>query len=101
LRDLRRVSDEPGLERLARRHPDVHAARQLHEHGGRSALEVQCRLLARQTFDEIERATGVQAEGLRGYEGLYFNVTDRLDAPDWITEFAIGWRAFDPEISPD
>src|SRR5262245_13334587 len=59
LRDLRRLPGGRGLDRLARRHPDVHAARQLHEHGGRSALEVRGRLLARQGFGEIERATGL------------------------------------------
>jgi hypothetical protein len=59
-------------------------------------LQVQARLLARQTCDEIQGATKVSAAAIESYEALFFNVTDRLDAPDWICGNAIGWWRFDP-----
>jgi hypothetical protein len=30
-----------------------------------------------------------------------FHVTDRLDARDWVTSFAVGWRRFDPARGRD
>jgi hypothetical protein len=35
------------------------------------------------------------------YEALFFNVSDRLGARDWITTWAIGWWAFDPAKGRD
>jgi hypothetical protein len=101
LRDLRRLPGERGLDKLARRHPEVHAARTLHDRADRLTTEVQGRLLARQPFGAIEQATGVRAEALRSYEALFFNVTDRLDVRDWVTAIAIGWRKFDPAKGRD
>jgi hypothetical protein len=101
LRDLRRLPGERGLDELARRHPEVHAARTLHDRADRLTTEVQGRLLARQPFEAIEQATGVRAEALRSYEALFFNVTDRLDVRDWVTAIAIGWRKFDPRKGRD
>ena len=51
---------------------------------------MQARLLARRTFDQIALVSGLTAGTIESYEGLFFNVRDRLDARDWIVARAIG-----------
>jgi hypothetical protein len=64
-------------------------------------VEVQARLLARQSFEDIAQRTIVPAEVIEAFEALFFNVRDRLDARDWITAQAIGWWRFDPATGRD
>jgi hypothetical protein len=96
LRALQRCQGERGQERLARSYPDVHAARLLHEEGGRTCLLVQARLLARQSPGAVAARTGVPADVVRAYEALFFNVLDRLGSRDWITSQAVRWWDFIP-----
>lgn len=96
LRALHRCRTDRQAKRLARRYPDVHAARQLHDHGGTTTLEVQSRVLAGQADDQIARATALPPEAVAAYESLFFHCRDRLDARGWIVTYAIKWLSFDP-----
>ena len=96
LRALGSCHTERRLEGLARSRPDVHAARLLHEGSASTVVEIQARLLARQTPEEIAAITGLPVEVIVAYESLFFNVTDKLHARDWVSAEAIGWWRFDP-----
>src|SRR5262245_46423013 len=94
LRQLRRCRQGTQLRKLAVTYHDIHAARQLHERGGTAVVAVQARLLARQSFEEVARRTSVTVEAVKTYEALFFNVTDHLDAKDWVVVQAIRWWEF-------
>src|SRR5262249_20829109 len=68
LRALRRGQGGRQQAGVARSFPDVHAARQLNLHGGDATVEVQARLLAAQSFEEVARITGLSPEVVRWYE---------------------------------
>ena len=55
----------------------VHGARQMHEEGGPVALEVQARLLARQSLEEVARCTPT-LDVVAAYEALFFDVIAHL-----------------------
>jgi hypothetical protein len=101
LRARRRCRHDRGDEQLAYVFPDVHAARQLHERGGNTAVVVQARLLAQQSYEDVVRSTGVPLATLKVYEAIFFNVTDRLQARDWITIQAVRWWSFNPTTGRD
>lgn len=75
--------------RLIAIYSDIHAARSIHEGDSRTALDVQARLLARQTAADISRMTGVATSAIEAYERLFFSVSDHLDAKDWVMSHAI------------
>jgi len=89
LRACKRSRGDSQRARPPRAYPDVHAARLLHETTSSTALEVQARLLARQTVEDIARRTAVPARVVRTYERFFFNVLDRLGATDWVVCQAI------------
>jgi hypothetical protein len=101
LRARSRCRRDSQLERLADAYADIHAAHQLHQDGGSICVEVQARLLARQSSTDITRLTTVPGPVIEAYEGLFYNVTDKLHAKDWITAQAIGWWRFDPKTGRD
>src|SRR5262249_51613606 len=101
LRALSRRRHESGPRNLPPRYRDVHAARRLHEQGGRTAVEAQARLLAGQPTEEVARITDVPPAVVKMYEGLFYNVTDRLHARDWVPTRAVGWWRFDPARGRD
>src|SRR5947209_6155662 len=72
LRELARCRTDQHTERLALDHPEVHSARLLHEKGGVAAVEVQARLLARQTAAEVANYIPLSAEAVSTYEQLFF-----------------------------
>jgi GAF domain-containing protein len=97
------LARQPGRQVLVARGGDQHVvldadadAAVLRGHREIVALEVQARLLARHSPEEIARITPLPAEAVATYEALFFNVVDRLDARDWITAVAIDWWRFDP-----
>jgi hypothetical protein len=89
------------LHRLATLYPDIHAARQFHEGGGKKVVEVQARLLAGQSPAEIASITSLPISLIKTYEAFFFQVTDRLHARDWITAKAVGWFCLDPTRGRD
>ncbi|OWK37438.1 hypothetical protein [Fimbriiglobus ruber] len=48
------------------------------------ATVVEARILARQSFANIAARTGLDPVAVEWYEALFFHVTDRLDARDWV-----------------
>jgi hypothetical protein len=69
---------------------DVAVARLVHEHGGLTRVAVQARLLAGQDAEAVAACTGLPPPIVAVYEGLFFNVVDRLRAVDWVARVAIG-----------
>jgi hypothetical protein len=45
---------------------------------------LEARLLTSETFDEIAERFAADAQTIDYYERLFFNVRDRMDAPDWL-----------------
>jgi hypothetical protein len=101
LRALARSRPGTPFAAILRRYPAVHGAHQLHEQGGALRVEVQARLLARQSTEEIARRTSVAVEVVQRFEALFFNVIGHLHARDWIVTHAIGWWRFDPSRGRD
>jgi hypothetical protein len=99
LRALARRS-RPASE-AARRYPEIHAARRLHEGGSAVPLMIQAWLLARQPIDEVARRTGVPVAVVNAYQGLFFDVVDCLDARDWVLGHAIWMGAWGGKAFPD
>jgi hypothetical protein len=65
----------------------------------RQRWEIEARLLAGQSDDEIAGRLGVEAEVVLAYEKIYFDVRDKLESTDWIRFNAIGpglYQGFDP-----
>lgn len=52
--------------------------------------EVEARLLAAETEDRISERTRVSPAAVSWYEKLFFNVSDRLDSPGYISHVVIG-----------
>jgi hypothetical protein len=69
---------------------DVSAAHQIQ--GGPSGirLEIEARILARQTAQQIGRRVDLPADVIVTYEALFHNVADRLAATTYITTVVIG-----------
>jgi len=90
LRDRVRCRTDRQFRNLSRRHPDLHAALRLHKNGGLDRWEVEARLLARQSSQEIGRLTDLPIATVDAFESLFFNVRDRFDARCFILKAAIG-----------
>lgn len=83
-----------------RRVPDIAAAHDL-EGQPELRLELQCRILAGQSSDEIAARLQITPDVVETYEALFFHTTDRLAAPDWILLQAVGRRPFTGTTPPD
>lgn len=93
LRRLRECRDESDRQQLAEEMPDLHAAHQLHKSPEKlERAEVESRLLARQSIDEVSSACKIDRETLVAYEALFFQVLDRLDASVFILINAVGTK---------
>lgn len=75
---------------LFRCHPELHAAHWLRDHGGELCWELEARLLARQTSQQIAQALSLDPAVIDAYEGCFFCVRDRLNTSDWIAGKVIG-----------
>jgi len=78
----------------------LHDALQLYERGGNQRLLVEAWLLAGQSIAAVAEACGLEPETVAWYEALFYNVTDRLQARDWILLSVIGKRPI-PDTPPD
>jgi hypothetical protein len=76
--------------RLLHSYPGLHAAHHLHEQGGEARWELEARLLARQSSNEIAESIPVETATVDAYEAYFFNVRDRLLATDWVYGRLIG-----------
>ena len=69
----------------------VLAASRLRSEGdARRRLELEARVLAGQPAGAIAARLGLPADVVEAFEKLFFDVRDRLDAPDYIAAVAIG-----------
>lgn len=87
--------------RAKRLFSDIDAAKAWHTAGGPMVVQLQARLLAAQTPNEIACILGVTAEQGFVYEQLFYNVRDRLTARDWILVNAIRSPPFIARVGPD
>ena len=89
LRALRRCSTEKQHAKLCKKMPLISAAYKLHEAGGELELELQARVLAGHTVEELAKMFGMDRAIINMYQRLFFTVADRLRARDWILMQAI------------
>jgi hypothetical protein len=98
LLDRRACSDRNDQERLAQRHPAVadayYLSRQARQAEPLKKAEVEARLLARQTDDDIAARCGLAAAAVGAYHALFYDVRDCLDAEIHIYTVVIGHKAF-------
>lgn len=95
-RFLTNWNDLSGEERfcLYPENPGLYHALEIHESAdARYRTLLEARILARTDFEEIARHSCTMPEAIEWYERLFFNVTDRLDARDYIQR-AVIWPAY-------
>jgi hypothetical protein len=68
----------------------LHEVRALAAEGGLKCAEVQALILAGLDDEAIAQRCGLAPGVVDWYEALFFHVTDRLDARDWVVYTAIG-----------
>lgn len=86
------VRNEQTRAELFRDHPGLYYAYEIYEKGQEDVTPrayLEARLLARQTAAEIADAVHTAPEAVEAFEALFFNVTDRLDAPDWVSKHVL------------
>lgn len=88
------------LERVEQEMPAFVQARALSLSPGRQRLELECRLLARQTDQEIAQAMGLSPEVVATFEGVFYAVRDWLHASGLILFQVIGVPAATAEGGP-
>jgi hypothetical protein len=86
----RNIVSDQALEDLFNLNPGLFYAVELHEKmDSRKRAVVQSMLLAGQNDMEICKTYGGIPEAIQWYEGLFFNVRDRLEANNWIQDTVI------------
>lgn len=55
-----------------------------------TGTEIEARLLARQTPEEISQICGIDPNIITAYEATFFNVTDRLHNSSWVANCVLG-----------
>jgi hypothetical protein len=80
LNRLRACKAETDRGRLAFDMPDFDAAHRLHTSSKLDRGEVEGRLLARQTVEDVSGTCGLTVKAVSAYEALFFEVLHRLDA---------------------
>ena len=76
--------------------PELGAAWHFSASGGLKRAEVEARVLARQSPDEIAAACRLDASVVELFEMLFFAVRDRLNSPSWIQHNALGPKTWEP-----
>jgi hypothetical protein len=87
--------------RLVRIHPEVLGAYLLHHGEARRRWEVEARLLAGQSDEEIAGRLGVSAEVIGAYEALFYAIRDRLRSSGWVAANVFGVRLYEGFDSSD
>jgi hypothetical protein len=72
-------------------HPEISAARELVEAGTRERDELEARLLAGHSDQQISERMDLLEPVVAAYASLFFAVRGRLNASGWIRNQAIGW----------
>ncbi len=90
-----RIGGELTGSGLAEQDPAILGAVRLREGSPRRRHEVEARILARQTDQEIGSRLGVPGSVIKAYEGLFYSVRHKLQASDWVMSDVIGPKAYD------
>ena len=85
-------ANEARIAKLYPKYPGLYLAHQLfsQKSGDPIRYEVEARILARQTDEEISSKVSMHPEGIRWYELVFFNVRDRIDNEGYIGRQVIG-----------
>ncbi len=79
---------------------DIHRAWSVWNGRGWPRMELESRILARQTDEEIAIEMSTSAETVRQYESVFFNVRSNLDVPAVIVSRALGGTDVRSEARP-
>ena len=90
LRALRSCSTEKQHAKLARKMPEIYAAYEIHKAGGELELELQARILARHSTEQLAELFNIDRAIIDCCSRMFFAVRDRIDACDYISIAAIG-----------
>lgn len=97
LRDIAACSSELRLARMAIRYEHVDRAKSIWEGQGRPRLEIETRILGRQTDTAIASRMRLPPETIQAYRDLFFQIDDRIDVTHYVQFQVIGIR---PGVTP-
>lgn len=100
IRKLNRGCTERAVRNLTKREPRLMMALKLHQEGGARCLEVNSRVLARQSAAMIAEVLGLTSGMVQVYTQLFFSVEDRINAPGYVTNELIKLPVDGSEPSP-
>ena len=69
--------------------------------GGPARAQIEARILARQTDEQIAEALGTQTEVISQYASWFFDVRSRLGNPDYIMHYVIGEQVHQQLLGTD
>jgi len=98
LSSWRNCSSKAERRQVAIRYPDIITAQRLRYGDPWRRLLIEARLLAGQPIEGIAAATGTTADAIASFGALFFDVHDRLGAPDYIVSQTI--RRAAPRVTP-
>jgi hypothetical protein len=79
------------LERVKRKFPGLFHAEEFHDREDLDyRWELEARLLARESFEDIANKAGINEDLVYWYERTFYNVTDRIDNRTYICQVAMG-----------
>lgn len=90
LRELNQSRSESKQLRIKKRYSHVTEALFLYQSWHRQRLEMEARLLARQSDTAIALALKIPAPTVQAYRDLFFDIDDRLQASTYISQVVIG-----------
>jgi hypothetical protein len=86
IRRLNRATTEKVTRRVTRQYPDIALAQKLREGDLLCRLELECRVLARQSAGTISRVMQIPRHIVVAYTELFFAIDERIDAKIYIRE---------------
>jgi len=91
-RQLEMVNDPQRNVVLQNQYSDIHTAWSIYQDTENRGLksEIEARILAQESFDDIAGKVAIAGGAATAYEQYFFNVTDRLSAPGYITHQIFG-----------
>jgi hypothetical protein len=96
LRDLARCRSARRLERVLDRYQHLHRARQVWEHSGGERLEIETRILARESDVAIAFEMDLPPSTIQAYRDVFFHVDDRIEATHYILFQVVGLQPATP-----
>lgn len=88
--DWKRAAETQDYGYLYAVYKDFYIAWEIFTDGeGLRKSELEARILARESFDDIAKKMGLTKEAIVYYEAVFFNVTDKLDSPSYILHHAL------------